>query len=246
MQLGAPSGLDSGSSRTFYIDNFESRRENSIGFDLDVPTGDLIFSDGFESGNLDAWYDAQIDGGDLSVSASAAVEGNYGLQAGIDDTTLLYVEDLSPMDETHYRARFYLDPNSLAMATSDRLVLLMDNGSVFDVSLGRMAGAYVITAGIKDDGGSLTSTTTYEISDDWHGVEIEWAAASSAGADDGYLKLWIDGVLQETVGGIDNDTRRVKSVQLGAVEGLDAGTSGTFYLDAFASRRQEAIGLLAV
>src|SRR6185436_1136557 len=35
--------------------------------------GDLIFTDGFQSGDLSAWSSAAVDGGDLRVSASAGL-----------------------------------------------------------------------------------------------------------------------------------------------------------------------------
>ena len=62
-------------------------------------------------------------------------------------------------------------------------------------------------------------------------------AASAAGA-----TLWIDGVQSGSLSGVDNDTRRIDHVALGAVSGIDAGTLGTYYLDAFESRRQTYIG----
>ena len=53
----------------------------------------------------------QTDGGDLTVEAGAAMGGTTrGLQAAVDDTAGLFVEDDSPTDENRYRARFYLDP----------------------------------------------------------------------------------------------------------------------------------------
>ncbi|HJS18589.1 MAG TPA: hypothetical protein VJ785_07560 [Anaerolineales bacterium] len=45
--------------------------------------------------------------------------------------------------------------------------------------------------------------------------------------------------------GIDNDTRRIDRLRLGSTADLDSGTSGTYYFDAFESRRQTYIGLLA-
>ena len=45
--------------------------------------------------------------------------------------------------------------------------------------------------------------------------------------------LWIDGVQKFDLTAVDNDTRRIDRVRLGAVTGMDSGTSGTFFLDAF-------------
>jgi hypothetical protein len=55
-------------------------------------------------------------------------------------------------------------------------------------------------------------------------------------------------VLQETISGVDNDnlsTQAIDDARLGAVNGIDATTSGTTYFDAFESRRSSYIGPLA-
>jgi hypothetical protein len=44
-------------------------------------------------------------------------------------------------------------------------------------------------------------------------------------------------VERSTIAGIDNDTRRVEQVGLGALMGMDTTTRGTYYFDAFESRR---------
>src|SRR6266508_6538832 len=54
---------------------------------------DLIFADGFESGNLSAWNSSSTDLGDLSVSTAAALIGNQGLQAVVNDANAIYVTD---------------------------------------------------------------------------------------------------------------------------------------------------------
>ena len=71
---------------------------------------DLIFADGFETGDLSRWSAAATDGGDLSVTPQAALAGTFGLQAMVDDTASLYVQDNSPDDEPRYRARFAFHP----------------------------------------------------------------------------------------------------------------------------------------
>ena len=49
---------------------------------------DLIFADGFESGDLSAWSGTQTDGGDLGASAEAALPPTlFGLQASVDDSS---------------------------------------------------------------------------------------------------------------------------------------------------------------
>ena len=103
-------------------------------------------------------------------------------------------------------------------------------------------GQYQVNADIRDNAAGHHTTAWYAISDASHFIEIEWFAATAPGANNGYLSLWIDGALKETVSGINNDARRVDEVRLGPNGGLDAGTSGTEYFDAFESRRATYIG----
>ncbi len=48
--------------------------------------------------------------------------------------------------------------------------------------------------------------------------------------------------MQEEITGIDNDTWQIDRVRLGAVSGIDSGTSGTYFFDAFESRQSTYIG----
>jgi RHS repeat-associated protein len=78
-------------------------------------------------------------------------------------------------------------------------------------------------------------------------ITSKWVgAATSSGTNDGYLTLWIDGTQQANLTGVDNDTWRVDRARLGALSGMDAGTSGTYYFDAFESRRSNYIGPMAM
>ena len=105
------------------------------------------------------------------------------------------------------------------------------------------SGAYQIRAALLDDGTTWINTNTwYTITDAFHSIELDWRASTAPGANNGGLTLWIDGVQQADLTGVDNDTRRVDRARLGALSGIDAGTRGTYYFDAFVSRRQTYIG----
>ena len=210
------------------------------------PTTDLIFADDFEAGNLSAWSSSAVDGGDLSVTSAAALVNTKGLQAVIDDTNSIYVTDDRPNAEPRYRARFYFDPNSISMASGDTNTIF--NGYtgtstvVLRIRFRFYSGAYQIQAELLNDSGAWQSTSWVTISDAKHPVEINWQAATGAGANNGSLTFWVDGVQKASLTGVDNDTRRIDRVRLGAVAGVDAGTRGTLYFDAFVSRRQSYIG----
>ena len=210
-------------------------------------TGDLIFADGFESGNLTAWTSSMVDGGDLSVSPSAALVGGQGLQALIDDNNTLLVIDDSPAAETRYRARFYFDPNSIPMAIGNAHLLFQgfsDSGAVqvLQLELRYQATGYEVRALLMNDAKVWISTSWIPLSDAPHALELDWRAASAAGANNGGLTYWIDGVPRADLTGVDNDTRRINQVRLGAASGVDDGTRGTYNFDSFESRRQNYIG----
>jgi len=207
---------------------------------------DLIFADGFESGNLAAWTSSSIDLGDLNVSAAAALVGSQGMRAVIDDNNAIYVNDDSPNAEPRYRARFYFDPNSIPMVNNDAHIIFKGyagaSTEVLKVEFRKSGVDYQIRASVSNDASAFTSSNFFTITDALHSIEIDWRASTAPGANNGGLTLWIDGVQQVDLTGVDNDTWRVDSARLGALSGIDTGTRGTYYFDAFASRRQTYIG----
>jgi hypothetical protein len=210
-----------------------------------TPIIDPIFSDGVESGSFSAWSAAVIDGGDLSISPASALNGSNGVQAVINDNNAIYLTDNTPNAEPHYRARFYFDPNSIVMADRDSHYLFYGYSGttpVLRVELRNSKGNYQLRAAARNNSNGWTNSTWTTIGDAPHFVELDWRAASIAGANDGNLAFWIDGVQLASLSGIANDTRRIDSVQMGAVAEIDAGTRGTYYFDAFESRRATYIG----
>src|SRR5688572_15383634 len=204
---------------------------------------DVIFADSFESGGFSTWTSNLTDGSDLSVSTSAALSGTQGMQALIDDSTTIYVRDDSPNAEPRYRMRFYFDPNSISMASGNTHFIFKGfMGTVTEVlrmEFRQSSGAYQINASLLNDGSAWIYTNWFTISDAAHFIELDWQAATAA---NGSLTLWIDGVQQPGLTGIDNDTLRMDRVRIGALTGIDTATRGTYYFDAFESRRQTYIG----
>jgi len=207
---------------------------------------DPIFSDGFESGNLSAWSSSVINGGDLSVSSSAALTGSNGLQAVINDNNAIYVANDTPNAEPRYRARFYFDPNSIVMADRDAFYLLYGysgtSTAILRVELRMFKGSYQLRAALRNDGNGWTSSGWTNASDAPQVIELDWRAATGLDLLDGSLALWLDGTQVANITAIDNDTRRIDQIQFGAVSEIDTGTRGTLYFDAFESRRQSYIG----
>ncbi|MEO7838593.1 MAG: hypothetical protein ABIU06_04510, partial [Anaerolineales bacterium] len=207
---------------------------------------DLIFADGFESGNLLAWTSNAEDLGDLSTSISAALTGTQGLQAVIDDNNTIYVTDDSPNAEPRYRARFYFDPNSIPMLSGDAHFIFKGfmgtSIEVLRMEFRQSAGLYQIRIALLDDGSTWINSNWFNISDASHLIELDWRAATRLGANNGDLTFWIDGIQHTDLTGVNNSGLRIDRVRLGALSGIDTGTRGAYYFDAFESRRQNYIG----
>jgi hypothetical protein len=193
-----------------------------------------------------AWNASSTDDNDLSVTTQAAISGTYGLQVVINNNTSIYVIDWKPFEETRYRARFYFDPNSITMASGNAHYLFYalnrDDVVVPRVELQYASSSYQVRAAAVNDGSTWSTTAWTTTSDASHYLGIDWKATSAPGANNGSLTFWVDGGKQANFTAIDNDTRRVDKVRLGAVAGIDTGTRGTYYFDAFESRRQTYIG----
>ena len=208
-------------------------------------TPDLIFADGFDSGDFSMWAFASSVPRALGVSPAAALVGPYGMQTIISDVSARYVEDTSPDAEPRYRARFYFDPNGVTMANGDTHTLfygLSDGTAVVRLDLRFHNGAYQVRMRALDNAAAWSATAWFTIKDERHVIEFDWQAATARGAKDGSLTLWLDGVQQAVLANLDNDTRRIDTVRLGDVTGVDPGTRGTEYFDAFESRRRSYIG----
>jgi hypothetical protein len=207
---------------------------------------DPIFANGFESGSFIAWSSSTTDNNSLSVSTASALVGSYGLQAVINDNNPIYVTDQTPNAEPRYRARFYFDPNSIVMADKDAFYLLYGySGSstvVLRAEFRIFKGTYQLRVASRNNGSSWTNSNWANINDGRHFIELDWQASTAAGAINGKLTFWVDGAQKAALTGIDNDTRRIDQIQWGAVSGIDTGTRGTLYLDAFESRRLSYIG----
>jgi hypothetical protein len=206
---------------------------------------DPIFSDDFETGDYGNWGQVVSDGGDLSVTSGAALEGSYGMQVVVNDANNVYLGDFSPALEPRYRARFYFDPNTIDLPNGNTFEIFVgyNVSRSFQVTLKRYGGEYRLIVSAWTDGEVKVPSSEYSIGDHLHAIEIDYRVATSDGANDGYLTLWIDGVLAADLTGVDDDTRQVDYVRLGVTYPTHPETSGTVYFDGFISDRSEYIGL---
>jgi hypothetical protein len=152
----------------------------------------------------------------------------------------MLVRDDTPTAETRYRARFYFHPNSITMATGDNITLFqgLEPGGqiVLSIQLNRSSTGYQVRSRAYDSGlANFVSTSYVAITNAVHTIEVDWGS-------DGHLMFWIDGVQQANLTGINNSIYTMDRIRLGAPTISISGTSGSFYIDAFESRRQSYIG----
>jgi hypothetical protein len=217
-----------------------------------VEWSDLIFEDDFESGDLARWSLHADGGGDLSVTPAAAMASTTrGMQATVNDTGSLFVEDISPSGEKRYRARFYLDPNGFDPGETaghfrTRLFVLFDDAvpgtrRAAAVVLKRQGGAYSLILRCRRDDNSQASSTPFPISAGPHWIEIDWQAATTASSHDGAFSLGVDGPGGSALGAVQNAASTIGAVRLGTLN-VKAGAAGTVFFDEFVSKRKTAIG----
>lgn len=204
---------------------------------------DPIFSDDYESANLAAWAGQVTAGsGAISVTDKAAIVGNYGMQVDLTGQgDQAYVFDLSPNRETTYRASFYLAIGDLSMLTGSEHTIFAVRDDVAPqlaatLRLRFMAGAYQVAAVAARDNGTW-AWTPWSTIDKETLLSLEWEAGQGPGLDNGELRLLVDDQLVATLGGLDNDQLRVDRALLGAIFGVDNGTTGALFFDQFESSR---------
>lgn len=251
--LGSPGGTNllAGWTCQDAITAITARRDLIAPFCLDTLIPDLIFTDDFEDGNVTSWSGQTNPGNIGVVAAPAGLFGAKALQLKMDTAAPPWLEDDSPADEKRYRARFYLNRSALTLPTDQGFLVFAGvsstNVRMFEVRLRNSAlgqGAVDVRVRARKDDGNWTGWLEAPALDRTLQVEIDWRAATAAGANNGQLSLWVDGNLAGTLAAIDNDTLDVDRARLGPSIGFPNApdVSGVLFVDAFESRRSEFIG----
>jgi hypothetical protein len=115
------------------------------------------------------------------------------------------------------------------------------NRRVAAVVLKRQAGVYSVEGRARLDSDAQADTGFFTIPNAPTEVEIDLRASSAPLANDGRFELFVNGVSQAVLTGLDNDTTRVDYVRMGTMS-VKTGASGTMFFDGFASQRRSRIG----
>jgi hypothetical protein len=212
---------------------------NTVTVNLVVTLVDLIFEDGFETGNVSAWS-LSSGGANLQVSTTGALVGTYSLRATFVGAQPSFVADNTPANESTYRARFYFNPNGATTTGIQHDILVgrtTGGAGVFTVQYRLSAGAlYQVRLGVARAGGT-TFTSWFNITNGvGTPIEISWQSAASA-----TIQLYVGGTLRQTLTGLNTSAFLVDQVRLGP-QSVAAGMSGTEIFDAFKSTRFTYIG----
>jgi hypothetical protein len=193
----------------------------------------VSFADGFETSATGAWTSSFATGNLFTRSSAARYAGLTGLRLGVNDTSAIYLQDELPYSST-YHARFYLRLLPLTMANGDFFEILSatdpDGDDVFKLYVIRVGSDRILRARAYTDTGAVVAGALVELPSGRHAIEIFWQRGVA-----GQMTLKIDGQLEDTISGVANNALRVDRVRFGAPEGFEAGTTGNFSVDEFAS-----------
>src|SRR6185369_7287414 len=139
---------------------------------------------------------------------------------------------------------FYFNPNSVNLPNGQGMYLFAGSDAHwgFCLYLEHRDGYYRLSLGGEDEARNWLENRYVYINNAWQAIEIEWQAASTPGANNGYMRLYVTNMLADEFLNLDNDTRTISEVSLG-VSDIPAGTTGTVYFDTFDSHRSSHIGL---
>lgn len=195
----------------------------------------------FEAGLITGLPNAfdSVAGGDtstLTATAAAALRGSFGASVGIPgDLATRFGQITGPNAEKLLTLQFLFDPNSIVMALADlfNFILISDSnpGTAFRLNFTNNAGVYNFNPIATNDAGGNVFGAAFVIPDRVVQIRIELKFSSEIGADDGFIKHYVDGEPETFMMNIDNDTRDANEINVGAISGVDAGTNGTLFLD---------------
>lgn len=193
-----------------------------------------------QDADLSEWDSTSESGGSTITShADAGMDGTAGgLKVTIASGGTAYVrKDFDEFEGVQHELNLFVNKELLTMADADKFVIAQirnaSNSAIARLHLDRSTTNRRISFEMKDDSGSYVPTAAHNITaaQDHEITAIVKRAASAVSAD-GSIELWIDNSLVETVPDLDiYDADHWSQIRVGAVDLLDAGTSGDLWID---------------
>lgn len=173
--------------------------------------------------------------GTVTADAAAAMAGTAnGLKVVVTAAAAAYGTKALGANKTLVHGRVYFGPNSTSGLGCGFVTLVSGTTFRAEIYFSDVWPAYVLYLAIRNDASGDSWSGSLALSDAAHWLEYEWKASTGAGANNGYIKLWVDkctGAADLEITGIDNDTLIVNEIRYGASTGISG--SGTFYMDQF-------------
>jgi len=181
-----------------------------------------------------------LGAGAVAANAAAAIRGNYGFQitvAGVGSQGWGRLTD--PNAETLMTFEFLMNLNNLPMGLFEAFNFIFlpspgAGGQFVIVNLVQGAADYQFQINGRNDAGANVTNGGKNIGmpgADPFQVRMLLKASSAVGANDGFIRTYVDGDVFDELNFLDNDTQSINQIEIGARGGVDAGTGGTFYLD---------------
>ena len=192
--------------------------------------------------DLTEWTTRVVDSGDLAWASGAGLGGTSGgASLTIDDTTAIYMQETADVTSTtDYRYAFYIRDVSLSLPASaafDFVWVHTAGTRLHALEIVESSGTLLLRANLRNDASTDNKATTplggTGASGAFYEVHVHKAATNSSS--DAYCKVYKDGDYDTPViniTGIDLfDSWSGALFRIGASSGIDASTSGVFYLD---------------
>ncbi len=167
------------------------------------------------------------------VIPAAAISGSYGgawTFYGDNLATFSLLTDISGgVDSVSWE--FDMDINSLTIGTNQTfdIVSLVN---VFNVAIRYTGSAYQMQFTIRNDAQQQFISAWYTFTDAPHTFRFVWGKSRAAGANNGFMAMFFDGVLQEAIDGIDNDGDSCDQIVFGPAN-QHSSITGVLFVDDF-------------
>jgi len=188
--------------------------------DLDTPPqANVIFSDGFESGDTSAWTDNRF-GGTGVVDRQSRFKGDFGYSVS-SQVAGTFLSSGSPQSAPVYFARFRFRLAGLTDNLFDEITLFearstADGAEVSLVLVPDVVGYGVLLRVLEDSGNQVTSPIL-PVVDGWNDLEMGFAAGDGSGM----AVLGLNGT-RETAADLVNPAAVIDTVSLGVLTSVNA------------------------
>ena len=209
----------------------------------------LIFADGFESGDTSTWFKVKgavlrSRGNSLEVTEEAALQRSmFGLQltlgGGEGAKKRAFVETREPKREKGIFVNLRFHANRMRLAEEELLGLVRMRGKRrgqvrLSVQGTEKKKKLMLLLEVRDDAGSWLPGAQATIKNNLdYFIEIGWMAATEPGVADGGVSLSLNRKLKGKNRLVDNDQAQIDQIRIGAVRLVDVASTGSYYLDEF-------------